>query len=30
LQTELAQDMALCGKANLKALDRSLVKIHRR
>jgi isopentenyl diphosphate isomerase/L-lactate dehydrogenase-like FMN-dependent dehydrogenase len=30
LQTELAQDMAMCGKANLKALDRSLVKIHRR
>jgi len=30
LQTELAQDMAMCGKVNLKALDRSLVKIHRR
>ena len=30
LQTELAQDMAMCGKVNLKAVDRSLVKIHRR
>jgi 4-hydroxymandelate oxidase len=30
LQTELAQDMAMCGKVNLKSLDPSLVKIHRR
>jgi 4-hydroxymandelate oxidase len=30
LQTELAQDMAMCGKINLKAVDRTLVKIHRR
>jgi 4-hydroxymandelate oxidase len=30
LQTELARDMAMCGKPNLKALDPSLVKIHAR
>jgi len=30
LQTELARDMAMCGRVNLKSLDRSLVKIHRR
>jgi 4-hydroxymandelate oxidase len=30
LQTELAQDMAMCGKINLKSVDRALVKIHRR
>jgi len=30
LQTELAQDMAMCGKVNLKSLDPSVVKIHRR
>jgi isopentenyl diphosphate isomerase/L-lactate dehydrogenase-like FMN-dependent dehydrogenase len=30
LQTELARDMAMCGKPNLKSLDRSLVKIHSR
>jgi 4-hydroxymandelate oxidase len=30
LQTELAQDMAMCGKVNLKALDPSVVKLHRR
>jgi 4-hydroxymandelate oxidase len=28
LQTELARDMAMCGKPNLKSLDRSVVKIH--
>jgi isopentenyl diphosphate isomerase/L-lactate dehydrogenase-like FMN-dependent dehydrogenase len=30
LQGELAHDMAMCGKANLKVLDRSVVRIHRR
>ena len=30
LQTELARDMAMCGKPNLKTLDPSLVKIHAR
>ncbi|MES1260716.1 MAG: alpha-hydroxy-acid oxidizing protein [Acidobacteriota bacterium] len=29
LQTELARDMAMCGKPNLKAIDRTVVKIHR-
>jgi len=30
LQTELAQDMAGCGKTNIKSLDPTVVKIHRR
>jgi 4-hydroxymandelate oxidase len=30
LQTELARDMAMCGKPDLRSIDRSLVKIHRR
>jgi isopentenyl diphosphate isomerase/L-lactate dehydrogenase-like FMN-dependent dehydrogenase len=30
LQTELARDMAMCGKPNLKSLDPALVKIHAR
>jgi isopentenyl diphosphate isomerase/L-lactate dehydrogenase-like FMN-dependent dehydrogenase len=30
LQTELARDMAMCGKPNLKSLDPSVVKIHLR
>jgi isopentenyl diphosphate isomerase/L-lactate dehydrogenase-like FMN-dependent dehydrogenase len=30
LQTELARDMAMCGRPNLKSLDPSLVKIHAR
>jgi len=30
LQTELARDMAMCGKPNLKSLDSGLVKIHAR
>jgi 4-hydroxymandelate oxidase len=30
LQTELARDMAGCGKINIKSVDRSIVKIHRR
>jgi isopentenyl diphosphate isomerase/L-lactate dehydrogenase-like FMN-dependent dehydrogenase len=29
LQTELARDMAMCGKVTLKDLDRTVVKIHR-
>lgn len=28
LQTEVARDMCQCGKPNLKALDRSVVKVH--
>jgi isopentenyl diphosphate isomerase/L-lactate dehydrogenase-like FMN-dependent dehydrogenase len=30
LQTELARNMALCGKPDLASVDRSLIKIHRR
>jgi isopentenyl diphosphate isomerase/L-lactate dehydrogenase-like FMN-dependent dehydrogenase len=30
LQTEVARDMAMCGKINIKSLDRSVVRIHRR
>jgi 4-hydroxymandelate oxidase len=30
LQTELARDMAGCGRVNLKAIDSSAVRIHRR
>jgi 4-hydroxymandelate oxidase len=29
LQTEAARDMAMCGRANLQAVDRTVVKIHR-
>lgn len=29
LQSELARSMALCGKPDVKSIDRSLVKIHR-
>ena len=29
LQTETARDMAMCGRVNVKALDRTAVKIHR-
>jgi 4-hydroxymandelate oxidase len=29
LQTELARDMAMCGKVDLKAIDRSVVKVHK-
>jgi isopentenyl diphosphate isomerase/L-lactate dehydrogenase-like FMN-dependent dehydrogenase len=29
LQTELARDMAMCGRLNLKAIDRSVIKLHR-
>ena len=28
LQTELARDLAMCGKPDLKSLDPSVVKIH--
>jgi len=27
-QTELARYMGMCGKVNLKALDRTAVKVH--
>jgi isopentenyl diphosphate isomerase/L-lactate dehydrogenase-like FMN-dependent dehydrogenase len=30
LQTELARDMAMCGKPNLEAIDGTVLKIHRR
>lgn len=30
LQSELARNMALCGKPDLKSIDRSLVKVHSR
>jgi len=29
LQSELARDMAMCGKVNLKAIDRAMVKVHK-
>ena len=29
LQSELARDTAMCGKVNLKAIDRSMVKVHK-
>ncbi len=29
LQTELARDMAMCGKPNLKVVDRSVVRVHK-
>ena len=29
LQTELARDMAMCGRVNLQSIDRTLVRIHR-
>lgn len=29
LQTELARDMAMCGKVDLKAIDRSMVRVHK-
>jgi 4-hydroxymandelate oxidase len=28
LQTELARDMAMCGRVNLRSVDRTLVKVH--
>jgi 4-hydroxymandelate oxidase len=30
IQSEFARDMAMCGKVNIKALDASVVRIHRR
>jgi len=30
IQTEFARDMVMCGKVNLKAIDRAMVRIHRR
>ena len=30
IQSEFARDMAMCGKVNVKALDPSVVRIHRR
>ena len=30
LQSELARNMAMCGKPDIKSIDRSLVKVHRR
>jgi len=30
IQTEFARDMAMCGKVNLKAVDRTVVRIHKR
>ena len=30
LQSELARDMAMCGKITVKSIDRSIVRIHRR
>jgi 4-hydroxymandelate oxidase len=30
IQTEFARDMAMCGKVNLKAVDRTTVRVHKR
>ena len=30
LQTEVARDMGMCGKPNLAAIDKTLVRVHRR
>jgi isopentenyl diphosphate isomerase/L-lactate dehydrogenase-like FMN-dependent dehydrogenase len=30
IQSELARDMAMCGKVNIRALDRTVVRVHRR
>jgi isopentenyl diphosphate isomerase/L-lactate dehydrogenase-like FMN-dependent dehydrogenase len=30
IQSEFARDMAMCGKVNIKAIDRDVVRIHRR
>ena len=29
MQTELARDMAMCGRVNLQAIDRTVVKVHK-
>jgi 4-hydroxymandelate oxidase len=30
IQTEFARDMVMCGRVNLKAIDRAVVRVHRR
>jgi len=30
IQSEFARDMAMCGKVNIRALDRTVVRVHRR
>jgi 4-hydroxymandelate oxidase len=30
IQTEFARDMVMCGRVNIEAIDRSVVRIHRR
>jgi 4-hydroxymandelate oxidase len=30
IQTEFARDMVMCGKVNIKSIDRSVVRIHKR
>ena len=30
IQSGFARDMAMCGKVNIKSIDRTVVKIHRR
>jgi 4-hydroxymandelate oxidase len=30
IQTEFARDMVMCGKVNIKTIDRSVVRVHRR
>ena len=30
LQTEFARDMVMCGRVDIKSIDRSVVRIHRR
>jgi 4-hydroxymandelate oxidase len=30
IQTEFARDMVMCGRVNIKSIDRSVVRIHRR
>ena len=30
IQTEFARDMVMCGRVNIKAVDRSVVRVHRR
>ena len=29
IQTEFARDMVMCGRVNIKSIDRSMVRIHR-
>jgi 4-hydroxymandelate oxidase len=30
IQTEFARDMVMCGRVNVKSIDRSVVRVHRR